>query len=569
MTPRKPAQLAPMDPADEALLEWEAQRPRWEELQNRPLPDAEALARWIADWSDFSDAVTEAVTRLRIASDCDTRDEAKAAAYLRYAETVEPELATATDRLNRKLIDHPDCGTLSADHRKWIESVRTGIELFHPDNLPLHAEITRLIKEYDQVRGAATVEWEGKSRSLTWMEALLQDPDRGVRERAWRLVAERRQADADRIDAIYDRMLAVRARIATTLGLRDFTEYSFRSKLRTDYTPGDCFTFHAAVEATAVPVHREALAARRQGLGLDRLRPWDLNCDPGGAPALKPFDSIDELVDKTARIFEDLDPELAAHFAHFRDHGVLELENRVGKAAGGYMEVLGKSRLPFIYMNAVGVNRDLFTLLHESGHSFHYFLGRHHALPFNRQTPPMEFAEVASMAMERLGAAHLREVYGPVERRRAIRGQAEETTRRFLSVAAIDAFQHWIYANPHDPAARRAKWIELDERYNPGVDWSGLESLRGAQWQRILHLFHSPFYYIEYGLAQIGALQVWMRSVEESPAAALQGYKHALALGATRGVRDLFSAAGLRFGMDEATLRPLVDAVRAEWRATQ
>ena len=562
-----PDSLPPLAAADAALADWESQRPHWEELQHRALPDAAALELWIHDWNALSDVVGEISTRLNIAANCDTRDAGKAAALLNFIETVEPKLAVAGDALNRKLLAHPAVTALPADHQRWLLSARMGIALFCDENLPLHTELSRLVQTYDEIQGVMTVEWEGETRNLAWMESLLQEPDRAVREKAWRLSAERRLLDQNRLDALFDRMLELRRQVAANLKLPDFVDYAFKSNLRTDYSAADCRIFHAAVETAAVPIYRDALESRRQALGLEQLRPWDLDCDTAGLPPLKPFAAIPELIEKTGRIFARLNPALAEHFAILQGNPLMDLDSRVGKAPGGYQASLEKSRLPFIYMNAVGLNRDLFTLLHESGHAFHYLLARGQALPFNRGAP-MEFCEVASMAMERLGAAHLDEFYAPADIRRAVASQDEKLFRIFPWIATIDAFQHWLYTTPHTPAQRREQWLELDERFGPGVDWSGIERHRGHFWHKQLHLFHAPFYYIEYGIAQIGALQVWQRAVKD-PAEALRLYQHALSLGGTLGLRDLFSAAGLKFGMDEETIKPLLEKVREEWQAAR
>ncbi len=552
-------------PSDASLADWEAQRPHWEELRDRPLPDAEALRQWIRDWGELSDAVQEESTRLYIDMTCYTQDADKEAAYLRFVEQVEPKLAPLDDALNRKLIGHPATAKLPPDYAKWVNAVRTGIDLFCEENIPLHTELSKLSQSYQKIQGEMTVEWEGETRTLSQMAPLLQEPDRGVRERAWRKMAERRLQDRDRLDALFDQMLGLRRKLAANLKLPDFVAYAFKGNLRTDYTPADCFRFHAAVEKTVVPVFRESLEARRQALGLSRLRPWDLSCDPLGRPPLRPFRAAARLVQGVEKIFARLDPDLAERFAVLQDNQLMDLENRVGKAPGGYQSSLNEARLPFIFMNAVGLNEDVFTLLHESGHAFHYLLARNQALPFNRHAP-MEFSEVASMSMERLGARYLDEFYGPEEKKRAIRSEDEEVFRLLPWVATIDAFQHWIYTTPHTPQQRSQKWLELEARFGADVDWSGLEEYHSHAWHRQLHLFEVPFYYIEYGIAQLGALQVWSASLE-NPAEALRRYKQALSLGGTLGLHDLFTAAGLRFDMGEETIRPLVEKVRAEWRS--
>ncbi len=551
-------------PQEAALSDWESQRAFWEELQQRDLPDAEALGKWIRDWSELSDATQEESARLYIEMTCDTRDPERETAYLRFVEQVEPKLAPAADALNRKLIAHPDTAKLPVDHGQWLNAVRTGIELFREDNIPIFTELAKLSQSYQKIQSEMTVEWEGETRTLGQMAPLLQEPDRDLRERAWRKTAERRLRERDRLDTLYDEMLELRRRVASNLNLPDFIAYAFKSNLRTDYSPADCFRFHAAVKKTVVPVYRQALEARRQALKLDRLRPWDLNCDPMGRPPLKPFQKSGDLIDKVGIIFARLDPELASQFNLMRENGLMDLENRLGKAPGGYQSSLFEARLPFIFMNAVGLNEDVFTLLHESGHAFHYLLARSQPLPFNRHAP-MEFCEVASMSMERLGARFLEEFYAPEERKRAVRAEDEEVFRLLPWVATIDAFQHWIYSTSHTKDQRREKWLELDERFGTNVDWGGLEEFRGHSWHRQLHLFELPFYYIEYGIAQLGALQIWDHSLEK-PVETLRRYKHALSQGGTLGLKRLFGAAGLDFDMGEGTMRPLVEKVREEWR---
>lgn len=550
-------------PNDIDLGDWDAQKPLWDDLQDRTLPDLAALQAWIADWNELSDAVGEESARRYIRMTCDTQDKEVEAAYLHFVEKIEPALAPINDALNRKLVAHPDLGKLPEDHARWIESVKTGIELYREENIPLYTELAKLSNEYQKIIGAQTVEWEGETKTLSQLSPILQEPDRARREKAWRAIAARRLEDRDRLDALYDEMRALRLKIAANAGL-DFIDYTFKGNQR-DYTPKDCFDFHDAVEKAVVPVYREALEAHRKALGLDVLRPWDLNCDPNGLPPLKPFATSAELIAGVDKIFAKLDPELHALFAVLRDGGLMDLDNRVGKAPGGYQSSLTETRLPFIFMNAVGLNQDVFTLLHESGHAFHYLLARDQALPFNRHAV-MEFCEVASMSMERLGAKHLDVFYAPEEAKRAIRSENEEVFRILPWVATIDAFQHWIYATPHTPAERTAKWLELDARFGATVDWSGLEEYRAHAWHRQLHLFEYPFYYIEYGIAQLGALQVWVRSLKD-PADALAHYKRALSLGGTRGLAGLFEAAGGTFDMTEAAIRPLIEAVREEWKA--
>ncbi len=548
-------------PPDLDLGDWDAQKPLWEDLKTRELPDTAALKKWIRDWNELSDAVQEESSRRYIDMTCFTQDKDIEAAYLHFVEHIDPQLAPIGDALNRKLVAHPAAAELPGDYSKWLKSVRTGIELYREENVPLYTELAKLSQAYQKLIGDQTVEWEGETKTLSQLSTVLQEPDRARREKAWHLIAERRLQDRNALEELFDKMRALRGRIAANAGL-DFITYTFKGNER-DYGPKDCFDFHDAVEKACVPVYREALEEHRKALGLESLRPWDLNCDSHGRPPLKPFASSQDLIDGVSKIFARLDPELHRLFGVLRKGGLMDLDNRVGKAPGGYQTSLTETRLPFIFMNAVGQNQDVFTLLHEAGHAFHYLLARDLELPYNRHAA-MEFCEVASMSMERLGAPHLDVFYSPEDALRAVRMEDEEVFRILPWVATIDAFQHWMYAADHTPEQRKAKWLELDARFGPQVDWSGLEEFRAHAWHRQLHLFEYPFYYIEYGIAQLGALQVWKRSLEDLPEA-LRLYKRGLSLGGTRGLADLFAATGLRFDMTEETIRPLIEAVREEW----
>lgn len=553
--------------ADADVSRWEGIRPYLDDLRNRALPDREALIRWIRDYSEIGDVVHEEGSRLYIAMTCFTNDEARQKAYLDFVETVEPAMAPVIDELNRKAIAHPEAARLPAEeYGLWLDSLRVSVELFAERNIPLHTEISKLSQAYQKICGDMTVEWDGETKTLGQLAPYLQGGDRSLRERAWMKMAERRARDRQRLDDLFDEMLARRNQVARNLGLPDFTAYSFKANHRTDYTPQDCFAFHASVEKAVVPLYRKSLAYRREKLGLPALRPWDLACDPLGRPPLKPFREAERLVEGVDRIFGRMDPELAGFYRTMTGKGLMDLENRIGKAPGGYQCGLSEVRLPFIFMNAVGMNEDVFTLLHESGHAFHLFYTRGMPLGFNRGAP-MEFSEVASMAMERLGSKYLDEFYTGEEKRRAIQGADEEVFRLLPWVATVDAFQHWLYAHPgHTQAERKDAWLALDRRFGSNVDWSGLEDFRAHSWHRQLHIFEVPFYYIEYGIAQLGALQVWLKSLQDE-GRALAEYKQGLKLGGTRRLRELFAGAGLRFDMGESAIAPLVEKVREEWEA--
>ena len=426
-----------------------------------------------------------------------------------------------------------------------------------------------------------TVEYDGGEKTLPQMGRYQESTDRSIRESSWRAVAERRLTDAEAIDAIYDEQVELRDRVARNAGFDSFTGYAFKSKHRFDYTPEHCFAFHEACEQVVAPFARRLDEARRERLGVDVLRPWDMSVDEFGRGPLSPFDGGRDLVSKTRAAFRSLDPRLEAMLRELGDGAdrvtaenassppSLDLDSRKGKAPGGYQYMLDRNRRPFIFMNAAGLHRDVETMVHEAGHAFHSMLCVQEPLLHYRHSP-IEFAEVASMSMELLTMPH----WGapgsyydgkPEDLARAQRKQLEGSIALLPWIATIDAFQHWVYANPtHSRDERTAAWLDLDRRFGRGFSWDGLDEFRAKAWQRQGHLFGAPFYYIEYGIAQLGALQLWIRSIEESPAAAVDAYLHALSLGGSRPLPELFAAAGLTFDFGPETVSKLVDRVEKE-----
>ncbi|HEX9046403.1 MAG TPA: M3 family oligoendopeptidase, partial [Verrucomicrobiae bacterium] len=397
------------------------------------------------------------------------------------------------------------------------------------------------------------------------MGRYLEEPDRALRQEAWEAIANRRLQDADKCEEIFGELIKLRGQIAKNAGFDNYRDYAFRQKCRFDYTPEDCLKFHAAVEHVIMPAVREIQADRRRQLGLDKLRPWDLAVDPNNRPPLKPFAQVGEMVERTQKIFNHLDKGLAAGFQQMQDLKLLDLDNRKGKAPGGYQSTLSEARVPFIFMNAVGVQRDVETILHEAGHAFHAQATRGEDL-YAYRGAPIEFCEVASMAMELLGNEFLEEFYATPEANRARKTHLEGIIGFFPWMAVVDGFQHWIYTHPgHSRAERKAAYLQLMDRFGGDVDYSGYEEVRAHSWHRQLHIFIHPFYYVEYGIAQLGALQVWANSRRDK-AKALADYKQALALGGSRPLPELFHAAGCSFTFDAQTIKPLIELAGSELR---
>ncbi|MBI3191307.1 MAG: M3 family oligoendopeptidase, partial [Pedosphaera parvula] len=467
-------------------------------------------------------------------------------------------------KLSQIYLAHPSRRQLPKERYEVFDrDTQTSVELYRDENVPLETEEAKLGQQYQKLSGALTVQFRGEERTLVQMARYLEEPDRALRQEAWELVANRRLQEVEKFEDIFEQMLNLREQIARNAGFSNYLEYAFKRLHRFDYAPADCLKFHEAVEAEVMPMLRELQARRQQQLGVPTLRPWDLSVDPLNRPALRPFEQVDQMVERTQRIFDHLDGSLAGGFKLMQDLRLLDLANRKGKAPGGYQCSLAEARLPFIFMNAVGLQRDVETMLHESGHAFHALASRDEDL-YAYRGAPIEFCEVASMSMELLGNEFLEEFYSAGDADRARRTHLEGIVTIFPWIATVDAFQHWIYSHPgHSRAERTAAWLALMDRFGGDADWSGYEPARANLWHRQLHIFLHPFYYIEYGIAQLGALQVWANSRRDK-ALALESYQKALALGGSRPLPELFAAAGCRFEFTAGTFRPLVGLVRSE-----
>ena len=546
--------------------------PLYRELLDRKIASPAELNKWLSDVSELYAVVDEVGNRRYIDKSCHTDDDAIEAAYLKFVEAIEPQIKPLFFRLQKKYLDSPHRAALGATDRRYQMLERNWqaeLDIYRDENVPLATEVTKINNEYDKICGAMTVTYGGVEQTMQQIARFEEEPDRAVREETWRLAAQRRLVDREHIESYFDQLLPLREQIARNADLPDFRAYCWKSYKRFDYTPDDCLRFADAIAQTVMPLVHDLDRQRKRSLGLEKLRPWDRSVDVKSRPPLRPFaqDRTDLLVDRTKEIFQRMSPQLAAEFETLRTNNNLDLASRKGKQPGGYQSTLEEVREPFIFMNAAGMQDDVNTLLHEGGHAFHALAARNEDLIFLRSAP-MEFCEVASMSMEALGADHLDVFYAnPAEAARAKRDYFEGVVRILPWIATIDSFQHWIYTHPgHSRNARTAEWLRLLDRFGPStdnLDWTGLEDFRASMWLRQLHLFHVPFYYIEYGIAQLGALQLWLKS-KENPRQALANYRAALALGGTRPLPELFRAAGIEFDFSERTLRPLMNAVREE-----
>jgi oligoendopeptidase F len=551
-------------PADADMGDWSQIESIFDALDSRSIDSVERLEAWMIDCGEFAACLSEEYHARYVAMTCQTNDADKEKAYLDFIENIQEKSKPRWHRLNQRYVESPARAQLPIDQYKvYDRSKETLVRLFREENVPLQTKDNMLDQKHQKITGAMTVTYDGKEQTLQQMARYQQEPDRSIRMDTWEKVARRRLVDRDSLDDIFDEMIAIRTQMAKNAGFDNFRDYQFLVYERFDYTPQDCFAFHDAIEKVVVPVNRRIQEKRSRTMGVSTLRPWDLAVDVYNRPPLKPFETASELYSGCSRVFHKVDPELGAQFDQMVQAGWLDTESRKGKAPGGYQATFHESRHPFIFMNAVGVHRDVETLLHEGGHAFHYIACRDQPL-FEYRQCSMEMAEVASMGMELLAYDHLAAFYSGDDLARARREQLEGIINTLCWIATIDAFQHWLYLNPKHTREQRTRfWISLLDRFGGIESWEGYELNRESLWQRQLHLFGVPFYYIEYGIAQIGALQLW-QNARADQRLATQRYREALAKGGSLPLPRLWRVANLRFDFSGATLCPLIEAIESE-----
>ena len=554
----------PPSPAGFAQATWSDVVPFYQQLADRRL-DQTTIQSWLTDWSRLEELLTEAAATAMIAYTVNTDDRDREAAHLRFSTEILPRMDEEGVRLARRLLD---AGYQRADLTTMIERFRTQIDIFREQNVPLFAELEELGARYQKITGSMMVEWEGKQVTLPQLAPHLRSLDRPVREKAFRLATSPYLEKQQELSDLFTRMYYLRQKAARNSGFEDFRDYAFRAKFRFDYTPGDVEHFHAAVEEVVTPAVERIRERRRERLNLAELRPWDTQVDPYGYPALVPFRDVADLTETTHRVMSRVDPGLGDQFGTMIQEGLLDLGSRRGKAPGGYCETLHYQGRPFIFMNAAGTLDDVMTLFHEAGHAFHAFAA--HRLPLIWQRHPgMESAELASMSMELLASRYMGEEYGGFftteELARARVEHLEDVLVSLTHIASVDAFQTWLYTSGqgHDQEMRDRAWLRIRDRFDRGIDWTGLDHERVARWQRQLHIYLYPFYYIEYGIAQLGALQIWRNSLRDETGA-LSAYRAALALGATRSLPDIYAAAGAGLVFEARELSGLVELVEEQ-----
>lgn len=554
-------------PTDFTVKDWASLEPFFVELTERKIDSIADLEQWMKDVSEIEAVVSEDSCWRQIRMTCDTNNKELEEAFVFFVTEIQPKLQPFIDRLNKKLIASPFTSQLDQkEYYTYLRNVQKNIDLFREENIPLGAELSVLQQQYGQIAGQMTVEVNGQEYTLQQAAKFLENEDRSLREEVYIKINERRWQDKDSLDELYTELIQKRHQMALNAGFENYRDYKFAELGRFDYSKEDCFNFHEAVKLHVLPLVKKINEKKKQTLGLDTLKPWDTEAKPVGIEPLKPFTTGEELAEKSIQCFELLDPFFAACIRKMKDMGHLDLESRIGKAPGGYNCPLAESGAPFIFMNAAGQMQDVTTMVHEGGHAIHSFLS--HELPLTAfKDYPMEIAEVASMAMELFSMDFWKVFFDKEEElQRAKEHQLERTITIFPWIATIDKFQHWVYTNPtHTTEERTAMWLTiLDEFSTKTIDFSGVEEYRKINWQRQLHLFEVPFYYIEYGIAQLGAIGLW-KQFKGNKEQALKNYINALSLGGTRTLPALYEAAGIEFNLSPDYIKSLMDFVNEEY----
>ncbi len=548
------------------VTDWPTLEPFFKDLVDRELGSRAALEQWLRDLSELEAIVGEDAAWRQIRMTCDTENKALEDAFTFFVMEIQPKLTPYMDKLNRKLVENPFLGELNDEaYEVYLRNVKKSIELFREENVPLQSEISVMAQQYGVISGKMSVEINGQEYTLQQAAKFLESPDRELRKEVYYKVQERRMQDRDQLNELFSKLVAKRDQVARNAGFPNYRDYKFADLGRFDYTKEDCFQFHEAVKAGVLPLVDFIYDRKRQKLGLDALRPWDIDAEPAGVKPLTPFATGDELVNKTIECFRRLNPFFADCLVKMKEMGRLDLDSRKGKAPGGYNCPLPETGAPFIFMNAAGQMGDVTTMVHEGGHAIHSFLAHPLELTAFKEYP-MEIAEVASMTME-LFSMDYWDVYFDNEEDlvRAKQHQLERVITIFPWIATIDRFQHWIYENPnHTPEERAENWRRIMNDYTSiAIDVTGLEEYRKFSWQRQLHLYEVPFYYIEYGIAQLGAIGLW-KQYKENKDEAIRNYINALSLGGTRTLPELYAAAGLKFSFTPDHISELMLFVQGE-----
>lgn len=555
--------------SDFKITNWDQLKPIFEELKHRSLNSVSDLRQWMKDYSEVEAVISEDGAWRYIKMTCDTQDEKLQNDFNFFVTEIEPQISPYTNELNKKLIDCPFVNELEKDtYFVHVRGVKKSIELYREENIALNTELRQKEQEFGTISAAQSITHNGEEMTIQKASTFFKNNDRALREKIYHQIQERKGKDEATLNDLYTELIRLRHQVALNTGFSNFRDYKHEELGRFDYRVQDCYDFQDAIEKHIVPLVKQNEQARKQALNLDSYRPWDKEVDVEGKAPLKPFTTGADLTEKTIRCFSEVDPYFADCINTMRDMKRLDLESRIGKAPGGYNYPLMETDVPFIFMNAVGLHRDMVTMVHEGGHAVHAFLAANLELTEFKSTPS-EVAELASMSMELISMEHWDAFFGDKEElKRAKKEQLDSVLKGLPWIASIDKFQHWIYTHPqHTIEDRYATWMQISKDFGTGVvDYSGLENNLKRSWQSQLHLYEVPFYYIEYGMAQLGAIAMW-RNYKQNPKQALENYKNALALGYTKTIPEIYKTAGIKFDFSPDYVKELADFVKTEYEA--
>ncbi len=553
-------------PQNLSIDSWKKIESYFIDLKERSLSSAKELEKWLLDRSELEAVLSEDMAWRYIKMTCDTTNQALTDSFNFFINEIEPHIAPYSNDLNKKLVESPYLKELDQEKYKiYLRGVKKALEIYRDENIPLLTKIATESQKYGAISAAMTIEWKGEEITLQKAASLLKDTDRKVREEVFYKIQKRREADKNTLNDLFSELVKLRHQVAVNAGFKNYRDYKFAELGRFDYTIEDCYNFHESIAKEILPLAEATDAERKKILKLDTLKPWDMDVDVQGKPALHPFDTGEELITKSIDCFHKVRKTYGEYLQIMKEMKHLDLESRKGKAPGGYNYPLNEIGVPFIFMNSVGTQRDLVTMVHEGGHAIHSFVTRDLEITDFKSTPS-EVAELASMSMELISMEHWNEFFKNAdELKRAKEEQLNQALKTLLWIAAVDKFQHWIYENPtHTIDERMNAWQQtIDQFSSKIIDWSGMEDLRARGWQGQLHIFEVPFYYIEYGMAQLGAIAVW-RNYKQNPEQALNNYEAALRLGYTKSIPEIYKKAGIEFNFSQAYVKELAEFVKSE-----
>jgi oligoendopeptidase F len=549
-------------------MDWDHLEPIFNELQCRVISSLSELEQWLLDRSELEAALEEDFAWRYIRMTCDTTDEKLLNDFQYFATEIEPKIAPISNELNKKYINCPFTTELDQDkYFVYTRGIKKALELFREENIPLLTQIQVEQQQYQGITGSMSVSLNKQEYTLEQAAVFLKDTDRSVRQLAWEAITTRRLQDKASLNQLFNNLLKLRHQVALNAGFKNFRDYMFQALGRFDYNPKDCFDFHKAIQQEIVPILKEQAEIRGEALGLTELKPWDMEVDTSGESGLKPFKNGEELIEKSIKCFKGLSPYIGERLEIMKANGLFDVESRKGKAPGGYNYPLAESGAPFIFMNSAGTFRDLTTMVHEGGHAIHTFITADLELNDFKHTPS-EVAELASMSMELISMDHW-DVYfeNPEELKRAQKDQLKDVLKTLPWVAVVDQFQHWIYTHPeHSTEEREQAWKNIFKNFGENFcDWSEHPEALENLWQKQLHLFEVPFYYIEYGIAQLGAIAVW-KNYKQNPEKGLSMYLDALKLGYTKTIKEIYETAGIEFNFSATYVKELANFVKEELR---